>query len=36
MSVSLTTDQVRDRTKIATRRGGWRMIRPGDRRYTDE
>ena len=31
MAVSLTEDQVRDRSKTVTRRTGWRMLRPGDR-----
>jgi hypothetical protein len=31
MAVSLTEDQVRDRTKTVTRRAGWRMLRAGDR-----
>lgn len=31
MAVSLTEQQVRARTKIVTRRVGWRMLRPGDR-----
>jgi hypothetical protein len=31
MSVSLTEDQVRARTKNVTRRDGWRMVEPGDR-----
>ncbi|MEU4841745.1 hypothetical protein [Nocardia testacea] len=31
MSVSLTEDQVRARTKTVTRRVGWTMLRPGDR-----
>ena len=30
MSVSLTDQQVRDRTKTVTRRTGWRMLRVGD------
>lgn len=30
MSVSLTEDQVRDRTKLVTRRLGWLMLEPGD------
>jgi hypothetical protein len=30
MSVSLTTDQVRARTKTVTRRAGWLMLKPGD------
>jgi len=30
MAVSLTGQQVRDRTKTVTRRTGWRMLRPGD------
>lgn len=30
MAVSLTEQQVRDRTKIVTRRAGWRMLRAGD------
>jgi hypothetical protein len=29
MAVSLTEDQVRDRTKTVTRRDGWRMLEPG-------
>jgi hypothetical protein len=31
MAVSLTEQQVRDRTKTVTRRAGWLMLRPGDR-----
>lgn len=31
MSVSLTTDAVRDRRKTVTRRLGWRFLKPGDR-----
>lgn len=31
MSVSLTTDAVRDRLKTVTRRMGWLNLRPGDR-----
>ncbi|WP_433733518.1 hypothetical protein ACQP0C_15025 [Nocardia sp. CA-129566] len=31
MSVSLTEDQVRARTKTVTRRVGWLMLRTGDR-----
>jgi hypothetical protein len=31
MSVSLTEDQVVDRTKTVTRRLGWRFLKPGDR-----
>lgn len=31
MSVSLTEDQVRARTKTVTRRFGWRMLAAGDR-----
>ena len=31
MSVSLTEDAVRDRTKTVTRRLGWAFLRPGDR-----
>lgn len=31
MSVSLTEQQVRDRTKYVTRRMGWDYLRPGDR-----
>jgi len=31
MSVSLTLDQVRDRTKTVTHRAGWLMLKPGDR-----
>lgn len=31
MAVSLTEQQVRDRTKTVTRRVGWRMLRVGDR-----
>ncbi|WP_280422131.1 hypothetical protein [Nocardia carnea] len=31
MSVSLTENQVRDRSKTVTRRVGWTMLRPGDR-----
>lgn len=30
MSIALTTDQVRRRTKTQTRRVGWLMIAPGD------
>jgi hypothetical protein len=30
-AVSLTEQQVRDRTKTVTRRLGWRMLQPGDR-----
>lgn len=30
MSVSLTERQVRDRTKLVTRRLGWLMLEPGD------
>lgn len=30
MSVSLTEQQVRNRTKTVTRRLGWLMLRPGD------
>lgn len=30
MSVALSTEQVRNRTKFVTRRVGWRMIAPGD------
>jgi hypothetical protein len=30
MSVSLTEQQVRDRTKLVTRRLGWLMLQPGD------
>lgn len=30
MSVALTLDQVRSRTKTVTRRDGWRTLRPGD------
>jgi hypothetical protein len=30
MAVSLTEQQVRDRTKTVTRRTGWRMLRVGD------
>lgn len=30
MSVALTTDQVRARTKTVTRRAGWQMLTPGD------
>lgn len=31
MSVSLTEDQVRARSKTVTRRLGWQYLRPGDR-----
>ena len=31
MSVSLTEQQVRARTKTVTRRVGWLMLKPGDR-----
>lgn len=31
MSVSLTEDAVRDRSKTVTRRLGWLMLKPGDR-----
>lgn len=31
MAVSLTTDQVRNRTKTVTRRTGWRTLQPGTR-----
>lgn len=31
MSVSLTEQAVRDRTKTVTRRLGWLMLKPGDR-----
>ena len=31
MSVSLTEQQVRDRSKTVTRRVGWLMLKPGDR-----
>jgi hypothetical protein len=31
MSFSLTTEQVRNRTKTVTRRFGWWILRPGDR-----
>jgi hypothetical protein len=31
MSVALTEQAVRDRTKTVTRRIGWRFLRPGDR-----
>lgn len=31
ISASLTTDQVRNRTKTVTRRLGWRNLKPGDR-----
>jgi len=31
MSVAVTEDAVRDRTKIVTRRKGWTFLRPGDR-----
>lgn len=31
MSVSLTENQVRDRSKTVTRRVGWKMLRAGDR-----
>ncbi|WGJ88226.1 hypothetical protein [Gordonia sp. SMJS1] len=30
MSVALTTEQVRNRTKTVTRRAGWQMLAPGD------
>lgn len=30
MSVSLTEQAVRDRTKTVTRRLGWRFLKPGD------
>lgn len=30
MSVSLTEQQVRDRSKTVTRRDGWKNLRPGD------
>lgn len=30
MSFSLTTDQIRNRTKTVTRRLGWSFLRPGD------
>ena len=31
MSVALTEEQVRNRTKTVTRRLGWRSVRPGER-----
>jgi hypothetical protein len=31
MSVALTEDQVRARSKTVTRRAGWLMLKPGDR-----
>lgn len=31
MSFSLTTQQIRDRTKTVTRRLGWSFLKPGDR-----
>lgn len=31
MSVTLTEQAVRDRSKTVTRRAGWRFLRPGDR-----
>lgn len=31
MSVALTEEQVRNRTKTVTRRLGWRFLEPGDR-----
>lgn len=31
MSVAMTTDAVRDRTKTVTRRAGWKFLKPGDR-----
>lgn len=30
MSFMLTTDQIRSRTKIVTRRVGWKFLKPGD------
>lgn len=30
MSFSLTTDQIRHRTKTVTRRTGWKFLKPGD------
>lgn len=30
MSFSLTTDQIRNRTKTVTRRKGWGFLKPGD------
>ena len=30
MSFSMTTDQVRNRTKTVTRRRGWAFLKPGD------
>jgi hypothetical protein len=30
ISFSLTTDQVKNRTKTVTRRHGWRFLKPGD------
>lgn len=30
MSFSLTTEQVRNRTKTVTRRKGWKFLKPGD------
>lgn len=31
MAVSLTEQQVRDRSKTVTRRTGWKMLKPGDK-----
>jgi len=31
MSFSMTTDEIRARTKIVTRRFGWSFLKPGDR-----
>lgn len=31
MSVSMTTDAVRERRKTVTRRAGWEYLKPGDR-----
>ena len=30
MSFSITTDQIRNKTKTVTRRLGWRFLKPGD------
>lgn len=30
MSFSLTTEQIRNRTKTVTRRRGWKFLKPGD------
>jgi hypothetical protein len=30
MSFSMTTDQIRNRTKAVTRRLGWKFLKPGD------